>query len=480
MPKRYAVLLSAETYKNQPPTPHCHADRELLLSALVDDCDYAREDIVSSGLGPDAHDPVSVVHAAIGEVKAKLQPGDTVIFYYAGHGVSVDGEPYLFLPSSDIDSMEKTGVPIRDVSNELRLDGNACFRIFDSCHSGIDVRDSDQVSSLVRGVAAKSPDGWITLAGCAADEKCHSSDTEGHGVFTYRLVQALQEIEMGKDVVPEALKVRTCELVAEWCADNGRQQRPTLIGTVHGNVSMGMRRAKKEVSERIKVDEAPGKAAAAVKARLATLQGSAPPASEEYWKRYKEAMAVLREHAEQGRDMLELFGVHLSEIKNCYLQDAANDLQQPLVDLVHQKGWRTLHTIKREANRNSSSYGSIYAITQGIATVKIERTAEQAGSSPAAVLAMQIPASGATPGLRLVHYLCPLQTRFIVYSRYIVTGVLNDDGLLANSWYRNVGMVDCGTDIRHHVEFVHKKGLEAYERACETNVAYLESEQDLS
>lgn len=479
MPKRYAVLLSAETYKNQPPTPHCHADRELLFDALVDDCDYAPDDIVSFGLEPDADDPVRRVRAAIGKVKAKLQPGDTVLFYYAGHGVSVDGEPYLFLPTSEIDSIEKTAVPIRDVSNELRIDGNGCFRIFDSCHSGIDVRDTDHVTtSLVRGVAEKPPDGWITLAGCAADEKCYSSDTEGHGIFTHRLVQALQEIELGKDVVPEALKVRTCELVAEWCADNGRQQRPTLIGTVHGNLSMGMRRAKKEVSEPIEVDDAPGEAAAAIKARLAKLQGSAPPASEEYWKRYEEAMTVLRECAEQDRDLLKPFRVQLGEVEDLYLEDAAEDLEQPVVDLVDQKGWRTLHTIKREVHRNSSPYASIFSITQGISTRTIERTAEQGGSSPAAVLKSQIPASGATPGLRLVHYLCPLQTRFMVYSRYIVTGVLNDDGRLANGWYRTVGTEDCGNDIRHHAAFVQKKALEAYQRACETNVAYLESEQD--
>jgi co-chaperonin GroES (HSP10) len=478
VPKRYAILLSAETYNNQPPTPHCHADRKLLFDALVNNCDYAPGDVVSLGLDQD-DDSVGQIRAAIDKVKAKLQRGDTVLFYYAGHGVSVDGEPYLFLPISDIGSIEKTAIPIRDVSDELRLDRNGCFRIFDSCHSGIDVRDTDHVTtSLVRGVAERAPDGWITIAGCAADEKCHSSDIEGHGVFTYRLVQALQEIEPGKQVVPETLKVRTCELVAEWCADSGRQQRPTLIGTVHGNLSIGTRRTEKAVNEEIEVGGVPDEAAAAIKARLTELQGSAPPGSEEYWKRYGEAKTILRECAENNRDLLKPFGVQLSEIEEVYIEEAADDLEQPVVDLVHQKGWRSLHNIKREVHYNSSPFASIFTITQGIATRTIERTVEQDRSSPAAVLKSQLPPSGATPGLRVVHYLCPLQTHFMAYSRYIVTGVLNDDGQLAHGWYRTVGTEGCEKDIRHHVAFVQKKALEAYQRACETNVSYLESEKE--
>lgn len=479
MPKRYAVLLSAETYKNQPPTPHCHADRDLLVDTLVSDCDYAADDIVSLALEASADNLLEQVREAINKVKRKLQRGDTVLFYYAGHGVSVDGEPYLFLPTSDIDSIEKTALPIRDISDELRIDGNGCFRIFDSCHSGIDVRDAARITtSLVRGVAASQADGWITLAGCAADEKCHSSDTEGHGVFTSCLVRALQETGPGKDIVPETLKVRTCELVAEWCADSGRSQRPTLIGTVHGNLSIGVRRERQEAREPIEDAAKPGESAAEIKARLAELEGEAPPGSEEYWTRYEQAKGTLRECTNDDRDLLKDFKIKLPEAEEIYLEDAAGELKQSVADLIDQKAWRPLHHIRRDVIRNTSPYASIFAMTQGIPTRTIERTAEQGGDSPEAVFRLQARTSGATPGLTLVHYLCPLQTRFMVYSRYIVTGVMNQDGQLAQAWYCTVEIGGGEKEMRRHADFFRNKAKEAYQRACEENISYLESEQD--
>ena len=444
----------------------------------MSDCDYAQEDVVSLALEEDADDLLDQIRAAIALVKRKLQPGDTVLFYYAGHGISVESEPYLFLPTSDINSIEKTALPIRDVSDELRIDGNGCFRIFDSCHSGIDVRDANQATtSLIRGVAASQADGWITLAGCAADEKCHSSDTEGHGIFTSRLVQSLQEIEPNQHVVPETLKVRTCELVADWCTDSGRSQRPTLIGTVHGNLSMGVRRVREAIREPVEVDAEPGEAAARIRGRLIELEGDAPPASEEYWRRYEQARGILRECADEDRKLLEDFDIERGEAAELYLEDAEDDLKQPVADLVDQKAWRPLHNIRRDVVRNTSPFGSIFAITQGIPTRTIERTAEQGGNSPPAVLRLQIPASGAKPGLRLVHYLCPLQTRFMVYSRYIVTGVMNDDGQMAHGWHRTVETQGGDEAIREHIAYVRRKTKEAYQRACETNVSYLESER---
>ncbi|HKK90098.1 MAG TPA: hypothetical protein VJ936_01750, partial [Desulfobacteraceae bacterium] len=61
-----------------------------------------------------------------------------------------------------------TAIAIRDISNELRIEGVKCFRIFDSCHSGFDVRDARiNEDTLMRGVLGSLPDGWVTIAGCA-------------------------------------------------------------------------------------------------------------------------------------------------------------------------------------------------------------------------------------------------------------------------------------------------------------------------
>ena len=211
MAKRYALLFSSEDYVAAARTPYCHADRELLARTLTESCDYAIDDINSIALTKVDEKQPSLVMEHLAATKKRLQAGDTVLFYYAGHGISIADEPYLILPTTDVNNIEKTGIAIRDISNELRVDGVQCFRIFDSCHSGVDVRDgSDRGEPLMRGVMRRVPDGWVTIAGCGPDEYCYSSNDEGHGVFTSRLAQAISEVNVGNDVRPESRKFRTC------------------------------------------------------------------------------------------------------------------------------------------------------------------------------------------------------------------------------------------------------------------------------
>jgi hypothetical protein len=477
MSKRYAILFSSEDYLNAAKTPFCHADRELMARVLTESCDYAVGDVISVGLTKNDDDQVTLVMNHLMATKERIRPGDTVLFYYAGHGTSVNDEPYLILPCTDPDNLEKTAIAIRDVSDQLREEGVQCFRVFDSCHSGFDVRNGEMAAEpLMRGVIRRSPDGWVTLAGCAPDEVCYSSTEEGHGVFTSRLARAIGEVEEGKDVRPESLKVRVCDLVDEWSADSGRSQTPTLIAVVRGNVSLATRRKlipRKDDVESVAVITQSG---AEVRTRLVALQGDAPPKSELYWERFKTIVETLRDLLNANRNIVADYACPLGEVVVERVNDVSESLETGVVDLMYREGWRALHRVHKEVTVEPSPYS---AILGGFArrTRHVDRELSQSYDYPHSVVHSSFDSDGALPGLKIIHYVCPLQTRFLLYSKIEVSGVMNEEGRQSHAWYARVNMQDSDA-AKRHATFVMGKATEMFRAACETNIQYLEKEQN--
>ena len=109
---RYAILLSAEEYGSFVPTPFAHADSSLLRDTLVSFCDYAPQHVMCVHLQPgDEHSPQGLLGQVNGTA-SRLQPGDTMLFFFAGHGHRKDGEAYLILPDSTLESLESNALPL--------------------------------------------------------------------------------------------------------------------------------------------------------------------------------------------------------------------------------------------------------------------------------------------------------------------------------------------------------------------------------
>lgn len=482
MAKRSAILFSSEEYLNAEKTPYCHADRKLLFQTLTESCDYVEENVYSVALTKEDQDQRAIVMAKIQEVTAKLQTDDSLLFYYAGHGVSVKNEPYLILPKTDPDNLEKTAIALRDISNELRIEGVKCFRIFDSCHSGFDVRDARiNGDTLMRGVLGSLPDGWVTIAGCAPDEYCYSSHEEGHGVFTSRLVEAIKEIQEGKDVRPEPLKVRTCELVEEWCAESDHYQTPTLIAAVRGNISLATRRPPIKPPQEAITMPVNLQTAEEVKARLIELQGDVPPRSKTYWERYEQIRDSLQKQLCGSRDLVKDYADFLGDITVNRVDSFKASLEEGVVDLVHKKGWRSLHRIVKEVTVERPPLSA--TLTYGLFGYgrnfrNVDRELGQDYDQPKSVVFAELKPDGTIPGMRIIHYVCPLQTRFLLYTRIEITGVMVKGRTRSHGWYRCVATNDLDATKKHAL-FVIKKAREMFLRACETNIAYLESEQSV-
>ena len=106
---------------------------------------------------------------------------DTILFYFSGHGFSIEGK--TFICTSEFKD-EHDGLSLEEVTDIIsKSKANNKIIILDSCFSGAigDFDYNDSFSIIKKGVTI--------LAACNADET--ASEVNKHGVFTSLLVDAL-------------------------------------------------------------------------------------------------------------------------------------------------------------------------------------------------------------------------------------------------------------------------------------------------
>jgi len=217
----------------------------LIYETLTKKCDYAEQHIVNFRLAPNGVKSPSEILAEIKNTVSNSTSGDSILLYFAGHGHYHEGKTYLILPDTVPGAYETTALALDDLSNELRVRERACFRLFDACHSGIDVRDGeDQPNSndFIRSVNHDSS-GWVTLAACKEDQFSISDPKIGHGLFTYYLCDEISGKNPDEPIYPEILKVNIADKVLEHSRTLGYIQTPTINASISGNISIATRRA---------------------------------------------------------------------------------------------------------------------------------------------------------------------------------------------------------------------------------------------
>jgi uncharacterized caspase-like protein len=136
----------------------------------------------------------------------KTTRGDVFILYVAGHGITdkLTGE-YFYLPVdfrySDDDSVRKLGFSQNDFKLGLsKIQAMKSLTMLDTCNSG-----SFAEALASRGVLQKTAISKLTRATGRATIVASSKDQvalegyNGHGVFTYTLIEAFREKAYGSD-----------------------------------------------------------------------------------------------------------------------------------------------------------------------------------------------------------------------------------------------------------------------------------------
>ena len=137
---------------------------------------------------------------------SSLKDGDMLIFYYAGHGISKEGE-FHFIPSDADPEDEYTWIAFGRLRKYVRSDVRVVWLI-DACYSGSIVkgRPLRSVRIVKEGFKARSKEFVITSS--RGNEISREMPDESGGIFTIALVEGFK----GKADVDEDGWVRSGEL----------------------------------------------------------------------------------------------------------------------------------------------------------------------------------------------------------------------------------------------------------------------------
>lgn len=127
---------------------------------------------------------------------------DVAVFYFAGHGIMTDLGGYLV--THDWQTQVDPGLSLEILSRLIQVrakPSTSVIVVLDCCHSGaaklrdiLSEADTDLWRDINVGVVKQSVrlgQGNVVLAACKPDESAVELSKEGHGVFTYHLLNGL-------------------------------------------------------------------------------------------------------------------------------------------------------------------------------------------------------------------------------------------------------------------------------------------------
>ena len=184
------------------------------------------------------------------------KPGDLVIVYLAGHGVTQGGQDgdwhYLTADAQSGDLGEAAvrkavSLSSADLTDLLKQSpARKQVLILDTCHSGrvveklTEKRDvpGSQVRALER---VKDRTGMHVLAGCAADAVSYEASKYGQGLLTYSLLLGMQGAKLREGQYVDIIDLFgfAADKVPELARDIGGVQRPTIASPRGASFDVG-------------------------------------------------------------------------------------------------------------------------------------------------------------------------------------------------------------------------------------------------
>lgn len=474
--KRYAIIISVEKYRHFQPTSFTHADGELLRSTLIEKCDYTDQHCLSLQLTPEKTKTAGEILTEIRKTVEGAASGDSILFYFAGHGhlEKADNRAYLILPDTVHNKYESTALPLDKISEELRQSEQVCFRIFDACHSGLDVRsnsDGPDSGAFIRNVVTHYASGWVTLAACGENESSYPDPDLGHGIFTYYLCEYIRNLEPNKPVFPELLKVDIVEKVLERTKQRAKQkQTPTLNASISGNVSLAVRR-QDNLQE--KSDALPSETTKELRERIVKLQNIPDLLAEGH---LEKSLEVLVETCKEEFERVNDLGGELSVTSPISVNEIPEGMHRDVVQFVQSRSFRPRHGLERwtEEERMLRYELTIYK------PKKITRYAIwQSSDLPKTAAILEIQGDGrCIPDVKVLLYVIPLQLKAcLLVSSFRQAWLPDEDSLeLICHSYQELNPGGTAEEAKRLAPYAVKRTMEQLRQHVERRVAMIEEE----
>ncbi len=212
--KRYALIVGVDAYQNDQVVDLKYAvsDAELLKQVLVEHAQFDEKNIflLTTGATAEANRPLLTnIVFRLEWLRDIVGPGDTLVFYFAGHGVDLENETFLMTEEADQRSRGTLMISsLRgSVLQELLKATGAqnTLVLLDACRNdptaGRGDGDNPLSEAMARGlvfVPAPSPVQGLernsaTVFACSEGERSWEWSEKRHGFFTYYLAEALKE-----------------------------------------------------------------------------------------------------------------------------------------------------------------------------------------------------------------------------------------------------------------------------------------------
>lgn len=201
----WAVVVGIDDYQKEsvPDLKFAVADAKLFGRALQDTMKIPVDHIflMTSDAVDEAAQPRAVnVAYRLGWLKEHLSPEDTVVFYFAGHGVTVDGQPFLLTEEADNRNsltLKVSAMLGTDLIGSLRSARAAnVWVVLDACRDAPGRSQNLRLDGTLTQPFSNADVGLqqtATMFACKVGEKAWEWSDKGHGCYTYYLVEGLQK-----------------------------------------------------------------------------------------------------------------------------------------------------------------------------------------------------------------------------------------------------------------------------------------------
>lgn len=186
---------------------------------------------------------LSSMRQALQKFLQNASPGGRAVFFFAGHGVQIDGENYLLpvdFSATSQEAAKKAAYPLSEVLNGLGSSGTGLgIVVIDACRNN---PFRAQGRSLLRGLApVDAPLGTLIALAASPGQEASDNPDGRNGLFTGSLLQVLSE------AAPVSVAVRKArDLVFK---SSGGRQRPWIHDDVIGDFTFTAALAQKAPSE---------------------------------------------------------------------------------------------------------------------------------------------------------------------------------------------------------------------------------------
>ena len=171
-----------------------------------------------------------------------IRSGDTVLFYFVGHGLTKDGINYLLPADTRVSVPDKTAIPLSQCYQAIQKASQQII-LLDPFHKGWHRRGKEvpldvMSNSFAQTVFARAA-GRVTLTACNIDESSFEDDNLGYGVFAYYLLEALHgtaDTIDDKQVTVSEVSTHVTDAVKAWAFANRKRQTPRFSSSISDDI----------------------------------------------------------------------------------------------------------------------------------------------------------------------------------------------------------------------------------------------------